>query len=75
VNLNIKFSKEEVQVAKKHMKNCLPSQSLKEMKIKNKQNSISLLLELLPTRTPQTTNVCEDAGSNKPSYIAGGDVS
>jgi hypothetical protein len=58
-------------MAKKHMKNCLPSLAKKKMQIK----TISLLLELLPSRTPTPTNVGKDAGKKEPSFAAGGNVS
>jgi hypothetical protein len=43
---------------------------------KEKENdSTSLLLEWLPSRTQTTTNVDEDVGKKEPSYTAGGNVS
>jgi hypothetical protein len=52
----IEFSKEEIQIAKKHMKNCSPSVAVKEMQIKS-----TLKFHLTPVRIAiikNTTNMC-----------------
>jgi hypothetical protein len=55
--LNKFFFKEEIQMAKKHMKKCLPPLARKEMQIK-----ITLRFHLLPVRMAviktTTTNKC-----------------
>jgi hypothetical protein len=53
--LNRTFSKEEIQMAKKHMKKCLPSLAIMEMQIKT-----TLRFYLTPVRIAITKNTTKD---------------
>jgi hypothetical protein len=74
--LNRTFSKEEVQIAKKHVKKYSPFLATKEMQIKT-----TLRFHLTPVRIASIKNTttnkrwrgCE--GKKEPSYTAGGNVS
>jgi hypothetical protein len=52
-DINRTFSKEEIQMAKKHMKKCLPSLAIKEIEIKT-----TLRFHLTPVRIAIIKNKC-----------------
>jgi hypothetical protein len=71
--LNRAFSKEEIPMAKKHMKKCT-ALAIKEMQVKTK-----LRFYLTPVRTAiiknTKNNKCwQEGGENEPSYTDGGNV-
>jgi hypothetical protein len=73
--LNRTFSKEEIKMAKKHMKKMLTIPGHK-----GNTNRTTLRFHLSPVKiaiikTPPPTNVDKDVGKKEPLYTAGGNVS
>jgi hypothetical protein len=73
--LNRTFSKEEIQMAKKHTKKCSPSIAIKTMQIKTTLRFHLTLVRIAIIKKPPTTNVGKDVGKKEPSYTGGRNAS
>jgi hypothetical protein len=60
--LNRTFSKEEIQMAKKHRKKCSPSLAIKEMQIKTTRRFYLTLVIIAIIKNTNNNNVGEDVG-------------
>ena len=72
--LNRHFSKEDIQMANKHMKRCSKSLIIREMQIKTTVWYHLILVRMAAIKSLQTINAGEGVEKRETSYTVGGNA-